>query len=126
MDITEADAMQFLLQPDNSPNGQVFRIQISDAPEILRIVTTPTPASLPLSYENTEITLPMCGSGVDFKHTHQKMTWKTNSMYTMFKFVDLAGGVTLYQKVNITGVVWFGGAPTEVNGGVGVVEVYHR
>jgi len=118
--------MQFLLQPDGSFEGNVFRIQITGVPEILSIVTTPTPASLPLSYENTEITLPMCGPGADFEHTHQKMTWKTNGLYTMFKFVDPAGGVTLYQKVNITGAVWFGGAPTEVAGGVGVVEVYHR
>jgi len=118
--------MQFLLQPDVSFEGNVFRIQITDVPEILSIVTTPTPASLPLSYEDTEITLPMCGPGANFEHTHQKMTWKTNNLYTMFKFVDLAGGVTLYQKVNVTGAVWFDGAPVEVAGGVGVVEVYHR
>ena len=118
--------MQFLLQPDNSSDGEVFRLQITDAPEILSIVTTPKPVSLPLSYTGTELTLPMCGSGVDFKHTHQQMIWKATSLYTMFTFVDFAGGVTLYQKVNVTGVVWFDGVPTEVSGGSGVVEVYHQ
>ena len=118
--------MQFLVQQDNVPNSQVFRIQINDAPEVLSIVTTPTPASHPLSYNSTELTLPMCGSGVDFKHTHQKMVWKATSVYNMFTFVDFAGGVTLYQKVNITGLVWYEGAPVEVAGGTGVVEVYHR
>lgn len=118
--------MQFLLQPDNSPDGQVFRIQITDAPDILSIVTTPKPVSLPLTYNSTEITLPMCGSGVDFKHTHKKMTWTANYMHDLFDFVDFAGGVTLYRKVNITGVVWYDGAPMEVAGGIGVVEVYHR
>ena len=54
------------------------------------------------------------------------MTWKANNVYTAFKSVDSAGGVTLYQRVNITGVVWFDGAPREVAGGIGIVEVYHR
>ena len=115
--------MQFLIQPDPSAESQVFRTQITDAPEVLNIVTTPSPASLPLSYESTELTLPMCGPGADSK---SKMIWKANSLYTAFKFVDPAGGVTLYQKVNMTGVLWFDGAPREFAGGIGIVEVYHR
>jgi hypothetical protein len=124
--MAEIDSMQFLLQPDNSPDGQVFRIQITDAPEVLSVITNPKPASLPLTYDSTELTLPMCGSGIDFENTDQKMLWKANNMYTISKFVDFAGGVTLYQRVNITGVVWFNGAPREVSGGAGVVEVYHQ
>ena len=116
--------MQFLIQPDSSSERQVFRIQITDAPGVLSVATTPSPASLPLSFDSTELTLPMCGPGADSEN--QKMTWKAKNMYTAFKFVDPAGGVTLYQKVNMTGVLWFGGAPMEVAGGVGVVEVYHR
>ena len=67
----------------------------------------------------------MCGSGVDFRHTHQQMIWKATSLYTMFTFVDFAGGVTL-SKGKRHRVVWFDGAPKEVSGGSGVVEVYHR
>lgn len=43
----------------------------------------------------------------------------------MFDFVSFAS-VTLYQKANITGVVWFDGALQEVAGYVRVAEVYHR
>ena len=119
--------MQFLLQPDHSTEeGQVFKIQITDAPKVLKIVTEPTPASLPLSYHSTELTLPMCGSGVDFEKRKKKMNWKVTRINTLFKFVDFAGGVTLYQNVNITGAVWFEGAVREIAGGIGVVEVYHR
>ena len=32
----------------------------------------------------------------------------------------------MYRKVNVVGVVWWGGAPKEVTGGIGVVEVHHR
>ena len=68
----------------------------------------------------------MCGPGADFEHTHQKMIWKATSVRNLFTFVDFAGGVTLYQKVNITGVVWYDGGPVEISGGTGFVEVYHR
>ena len=119
--------MQFLLQPDYAPpTSHVLKVQISDAPEVLSIVTTPKPVSLPLSYDSTELTLPMCGSGVDFERTDGKMVWKTTNMYNVFTFVDFAGSVTLYQHVNITGVVWIDGGPREVSGGIGIVEVYHR
>ena len=88
--------MQFLLQPDHAPpDSHVFKVQITDAPEVLRIVTTPKPISLPLSYESTELTLPICGPGIDFEHTDRKMVWKTTNMYNVFTFVDFAGGVTL-------------------------------
>ena len=118
--------MQFLLQPDNATRGQIFRIQITDVPKVLSIVTTPTPASLPLSYHSTELTLPMCGLGADFDHTDQKMHWNVTSTAAVFEFIDFAGGMTLYHSVNITGVLWYDGAPVEVAGGVGIVEVYHR
>ena len=118
--------MQFLIQPDGSSDGQDFRLQITDAPKVLNIVTTPTPASLPLSYNSTELTLPLCGSGVDFEKTDQKMTWKATNTFNLFNFVDFAGGVTLYQRVSVSGVVWVNGTAREVGGGIGVVEVYHR
>ena len=118
--------MQYLLQPDGTTEGQVFRLQITDAPDILSIVTTPKPVSLPLSYDNTEITIPMCGPGADFEHGDQKLKWKANNVRNLLTFVDFAGGVTLYQEVNITGVLWVNGTSLQVAGGIGVVEVYHR
>ena len=118
--------MQMLLQPDNTSEGQVFRLQVTDAPEILTAVTTPKPASLPLSYDGTELTLPMCGPGADFNDPDQKMIWKAHNIQKLFDFVDFAGGVTLYRRVNITGVVWVNGTSVEIAGGIGVVEVYHR
>ncbi|KAF9642912.1 hypothetical protein BDM02DRAFT_3192473 [Thelephora ganbajun] len=122
----EVDSMQLLLQPDNSPDGQVFRLQVTDVPEALSIVTTPQPGSLPLSYTSTELTLPFCGPGADFEDGHQKMTWKAHHVNTIFNFVDFAGGVTLYQEVNMTGLVWVNGSSRAIGGGVGIVEVYHR
>ena len=82
--------------------------------------------SLPLSYTNTDISVPLCGPGVDFKHTHKEMIWTAHSLYAITNFADPSGGSTLYQKVNITGVVWYNDAPVEVAGGIGIVEVYHR
>ena len=117
--------MQFLIQPDSGLESQVFRTQITDAPEVLSIVTTPSPVSGPLSFTSTELTLPMCGPGADSDNA-QMMTWKANNMYTVLKFVDFAGGITLHQKVNMTGILWFNGTATEVAGGIGIVEVYHR
>ena len=122
----EINSMHFLLQLDYFSDGEVFRLQITDAPEILSIAMTPKPASTPLSYTCTELALPMCGSGVGFKHTYQQMIRKASNLYTMFTFLDFAGGVTLYQMVNVTGIVWFDGTPKEVSGGSGVVDVYHR
>ena len=118
--------MQFLVQPDNSPEGQVFRLQVTDVPEILSIATTPKPAPLSLTLTNTELAVPMCGSGVDFEKTDQKMTWKATAFRNLFNLVDRSGGVTSYQEVNMTGSVWFNGAPVEIVGGIGVVEVYRR
>jgi len=56
------------------------------------------------------------------------MIWKANNMYTVYKFVDFAGGVTLYQRVNMTGVLWFNGTTVELpsGSGIGIVEVYHK
>jgi len=45
---------------------------------------------------------------------------------SMFKFVDFARGVTLYRKVDITGVVWFSGVAQQIVGGTGAAEIYHR
>jgi len=118
--------MQYLIQPDSDDETQVFRLQITDAPDLLNIVTTPKPVSLPLSYENTELTFPMCGPGADFEDGDMKMTWKANNVRTLFNFVDFAEGSTVYQEVNMTGVVWFNGSSRVVAGGLGLVEVYHR
>jgi len=120
--------MQFLIQPEDNPASQVFRIQVTDAPNVLSIVTTPSPASLPLSFDSSELTLPICGPGAKPEETHQEMVWKANNMYTVYKFVDFAGGVTLYQRVNMTGVLWFNGTAMELpsGSGIGIVEVYHK
>lgn len=118
--------MQYLAQPDSGIDDQVFRLQITDVPDLLSIVTTPKPVSLPLSFESTELTLPLCGPGADYEDGDMKMTWKANNIGTLFNFVDFAAGSTLYQQVNITGVVWVNGTTMDVAGGVGIVEVYHR
>lgn len=125
--VVEVDSVQYLVQPDNDGSEeQVFRLQITDAPELLSIFTTPKPVSLPLAYESTELTLPMCGPGADFEGGETKMTWKANNVRNLFNFVDFAMGSTLYQQVNVTGVVWVNGTSREVAGGIGIVEVYHR
>jgi hypothetical protein len=120
------DSIKVLIQPDGLPDGQDFRLQITDASKVPNIVTTPTPASLPLSYNGTEHTLPLCGSGGDFEKTNQKMTWKATNTFNLFDFVNFAGGVTLYQRVRVSGVLWVNGTSREVGGGISVVEVYHR
>jgi hypothetical protein len=125
--LLEVDSVQYLIQPDNEgQDEQVFRIQITDEPELLSIATTPKPVSLPLAFESTELTLPMCGPGADSKHGDMKMTWKANNVRNLFNFVDFAGGSTLYQEVNMTGVLWINGTSREIAGGIGLVEVYHR
>jgi len=94
-------------------------------PDILDIVTTPEPTSLPLTYNGTELTFPMCGPGADFDDPDRKMRWNVTNLYNMFEFTDSAGGVTLYQKVNITGIVWVNSTSQEFTGD-GIVELYHR
>jgi len=115
-----------LLQPGDSPESQVFRIQITDSPEVLSIVTTPAPTSLPLSYNSTELTLPMCAPGVDFENTDRRMTWRVANVGNLFDFVDSAGGITLYQRVNVTGVVQVNETLRGISSGTALVEVYHR
>jgi hypothetical protein len=83
---------------------ELHGLQITDAPKVLRIVTTPTPTSLPFSYNGAELTLPLCGSGIDFEKTDQKMTWKATNTYNLFNFIDFAGGVKLYQRVRVSGL----------------------
>ena len=122
----EVDSVQYLIQPDDGPEEQVFRLQITDVPDLLNIVTTPKPVSLPLSYENTVLTFPMCGPGADFENGESKMTWKASKVRQLFNFVDFALGSTLYQEVNVTGVVWVNGTARQVAGGLGIVEVYHK
>jgi len=50
-------------------DGQVFGIRVTDAPDVPSIVTTPLPASLPLSFDSPGFTLPTRRSGVNFKET---------------------------------------------------------
>ena len=57
MGVTEIDSIQFLIQPDGSSDGQDLRLQITHAPKVLGIGTTPTSASLPLTYSSTELPL---------------------------------------------------------------------
>ena len=44
----EVDGTRYLIQLDNYTDSQVFRLQVTDVPEVLYIVTTPRPASVPL------------------------------------------------------------------------------
>ena len=116
--------MQYLAQPDGGYGDQVFRIQMTDAPDALSIVTTPKPVGLPVLYNGTEITLPMCGPGAD--PTKDKMVWKAHNMFAFIDFVDFANGHTLSQRVNMTGHLWVNGTATDIAGGLGMVEIYHR
>ena len=52
----------------------------------------------------------MCGPGADSDNA-QMMTWKANTMYTVLKFVDFAGGIT-----------WFNGTAMEVAGNIDIVK----
>jgi hypothetical protein len=50
------DRRDAIISPaDGAPDGREFRLQITDALNVLSIVTTPTPAYLPLSYNSTEL-----------------------------------------------------------------------
>lgn len=113
-----------MLQPNNSAIGQVFRFQVIDALEVLGVVNTPKLASLPPSFDRSELTLLFCGPGADSNNHHNNMTWKAN--YT-FKVTDLLTSleVSRYQQVNISGVVWVGSTLLEVTDGINVVEAYH-
>lgn len=115
-----------LLQPGNSPQSQAFSIQIINVPDILSVVTTPTPTSLPLTYSSNKLTPPMCGPGADLGNRDQKMTWNLTSALNLFHVVDSRGGVILYQRANVTGVVWTNGTSHGTTNCPGFVEVYHR
>ena len=123
---SRVDSVQYLIQSDDGVEDQVFRLQITDAPDLLSIATAPQPESLPLLYENTVLTLPMCGPGANFEGGDQKMIWKATNVRNLINFIDFVGGSTLYQEANMTGVVWVGGMAREIAGGIGVVEIYHR
>jgi uncharacterized protein GlcG (DUF336 family) len=53
------------------------------------------------------------------------MTWNPTNVYNSFNLVDFAGGVILYQRVRVSGVVRVGGTSMEVDGEIGVVGVHH-
>ena len=116
--------MQYLAQPDGDAEEQVLRIQMTDAPDAFNIVTTPKPVGIPILYNGTEITLPMCGPGADPEK--DRMTWKVHNMYNFIDFLDFANGHTMYQRVNMTGHVWVDGKAVDFAGGIGTVEIYHR
>ena len=118
--------MQYLAQPDGSAEGQVFRLQVTDVPDLLNIVTTPKPEIVPPPFENTVLTLPFCGPGADLDDKKGLMTWKAHNLRTLIDFVDFAGGITTYRHVNMTGTLWVNGTAVDIAGGVGIVEVYHR
>ena len=116
--------MQFLAQLDHvSSEDQVFRLQVTDDPEILSVVTTPKPVGVPVSYDSSEITLPTCAPGASDKDG--KMIWKANKVFTIFDQVDLANGHTVYNRVNVSGQMWSNGTVVDISG-IGMVEVYHR
>ena len=116
--------MQYLAQPDSYSEGQAFRIQLTDAPDAFKIVTTPKPVGIPIYFNTTEITLPMCGPGADPEK--DQMSWKVHNIYTFDDFVDFTGGHTMYQRVNMTGHVWMDGKAMDFADGFGIVEIYHR
>jgi len=118
----EVDSLQLLVELDGS-DDQVLRYQATDD-ETLSIVTTPKPVGLPLSYQNTEITLPLCAPGADY--SGDKLIWKTNNVLQYDDFIDFSNGSTIYQTVNITAHLWIGGKAVDIDGGFGLVEVYHR
>ncbi|KAF9646905.1 hypothetical protein BDM02DRAFT_3118002, partial [Thelephora ganbajun] len=51
------------------------------------------------------------------------MTWKVGDVHSLFDLIDFAGGVTLYQRVNVSGLVWVNGTSRAIAGGIGVVQV---
>ena len=101
----------------------MFRLQVTNDPAIFSVVTTPKPVGLPLSFNSSEITLPMCAPGASEKDG--KMVWQATKFITTGDRVDLAGGHILYNRVNVTGQVWSNGTVVQV-AGIGMVEVYHR
>ena len=117
--------MQFLVKRDPNGDSEIFRFQATDDAETLSIITTPKPVGLPLSYQKTEVTIPMCGLGADYEHG-DNMTWTVNNVYNISNFVDFANGVTLTQRINITAHIWSDGKVIDTDGGFGIVEVYHR
>ena len=119
----EVSAVQFLQADGYSGDDQVFRLQVTDD-KILDIVTTPTPSTSPPIYDGTVITVPMCGPGsADCK---DMMVWKINKMVQFDDFIDFAGAHTLYERVNVSAHMWIDGQVKDVDGGFGLVEVYHR
>jgi hypothetical protein len=96
-----------LEQPDGFSDGQDFRLQIADVPEVLSIVAAPTPASLSLT--TAPGSLPSCGSGFSTEKINQKIGWKATDAYNLFDFVDFAGCVTLYQRASMGGVACVNG-----------------
>jgi len=111
--------MQFTTDSD-------FGIQVTDQSTFLNVVTTPEPAPAPSTYNGTEISLPFCGHGADFKDDEKKMTWKAHSPVKLFDFVDFANSVTLYRRVKVDATVYVKGKEVKVSGGIGLAEVYHR
>jgi len=122
----EVQSMQFSLQPDGPEVTQDFRLQLTDVPDILTIVTSPKPEIVPPPFDYSELTLPFCGPGADFGDNKHQMTWKVWNNYKLTDFVDFAGGITTYRHVNMTGTIWYNGSAIDVAGGIGIVEVYHR
>jgi hypothetical protein len=98
MVVVEVDSVQYFVQADDNSDEQVFRLQVADVSDVFSIVTEPKPESLPISYDYTEITLPMCGPEADFEGDKQ-ITWKVNNVRNLLKFVDFAGGSTLRDFV---------------------------
>ena len=109
---------------DDTLDSQAFKFQITEVPELLKIVTTPTPSNPPV-YNGTQLTTPLCEPGVDFKTTGQKVTWVVVYIDTALNFVDPSNGTISYYDVSFTADVWFDGAPKEISG-TGIVEMYHR
>jgi hypothetical protein len=118
----EVKSLQYLAQ--DGKKGEALRYQATDS-KVVDIVTTPKPVGLPLKYESTELTGPVCPPGVDYKDG-DKMTWKVNNMFILSDFVDFSVGHTLTQRVNVTAHVWVDGKEVEVDGGFGIIEVYHH
>lgn len=124
--VTEIDPMRVLTRPNGPSSRRGFRLHIADTPKVLSIVIASTHMSLRLSYDLTELILPLCRSGVDLEKMDQKTTWKATNVPNLFNFVGFAGGVILHRRASARGAAQISRTSREVDGGIGVAKMHHR
>ena len=77
-------------------------------PEVLGIVTKLTPHSL-LQHHRAHPLRLRIRSRFQANMSYRRMSQKANNRYTAFNFADSTGGPASYQRVDVTGAVWFRG-----------------